>query len=62
VRLSATADHVHKFGLGIIGLRVGIDVQTHMSDQPVCVGVVDLDLRSISVDYEKPLEIGAVNH
>src|SRR5258708_21610527 len=62
MRLSATTDHVHKFGLGIVGLRVGIDVQTHMSDQPICVRVKDLDFGSVSVDYEKPLEIGAVNH
>src|SRR5258708_975864 len=62
MRLSATTNHVHKFGLGIVGLRVGIDVQTHMSDQPICVRVKDLDFGSVSVDYEKPLEIGAVNH
>jgi hypothetical protein len=60
--LSASTDHVHEFGLGIVGLRVGIDVQTYMSDQPIRVRVKDLDLGSVSVDYKKPLEIASVNH
>src|SRR2546425_4119347 len=33
-----------------------------MSDQPICVGLVNLDFRRISVDDKKPIKIGAVDH